>query len=507
MGRVLTNQTSLAYAIEASIGTLPGSPTWKRTQPNDITSFGSTISKVARDPISPDRQRQKGVVVDLDSAVEAEFDITQEAVKDVVEGFMFATAKYPTAGGAGQITPVQSGAAFQNLAALAAGPGYTHDAIAQAMAAGTLVFARGFTNAANNGLQEVDSGGSTTDTDIVGGAHVNETPGNQANAQLEVAGVRGATSDITWTNATLTLASTVLDFTTLGLSPGQAVHIGGLTSSNQFAGGVLLGRIVSIAANAIVFDKTSGTLAGDDAGTGVRVDLLFGAFIRNVAVTDSDFLERFFQWELALPNLEVPGPGDEYEYAKGNQANLLTMTAPLTDKATMTAAFVGQDTELPTTTRKSGAATPVLPVETAGFGTSSNIGRLRIQESDGTTITSCLTDLTWTLNNQITGEKCLGSLGALFLNNGNLLVDIEATALLTDSRLISAVRENRTMTFDVLMNNDDGGVLFDVPSLTLGNGEKELPRNESVRIGLSGEAFGDATLGYTASWSLFAALP
>ena len=143
------------------------------------------------------------------------------------------------------------------------------------------------------------------------------------------------------------------------------------------------------------------------------------------------------------------------------------------------------------------------------FGnTSSNIARLRIQESDGTTITSCLTDLNATLNNQLSGEKCLGNLGPLFINSGNILIDIEATVLLTDSRLISAVRDNRTMTFDTIFkNDDDGGIALDIPSLTLGNGEKELPRNESVRINLAGEAFKDATLGYTASWSLFSALP
>ena len=145
MGRVLTRDTTIAYAIEATLGVLPGSPTWKQTEPNDITAFGSTISKEPRDPITADRQRRKSITVDLDSDVEFEADLTQESAKDFLEGFMFASAKYPTGGGAGQIPPQQSGAAFENLAAVAATPGYSHDAIAQAYDAGTLVFARGFT--------------------------------------------------------------------------------------------------------------------------------------------------------------------------------------------------------------------------------------------------------------------------------------------------------------------------------------------------------------------------
>lgn len=506
MGRVLTNQVSLAYAIEASLGVLPGSPTWKRTEPNDITTFGATITKVARDPISPDRQRRKGTTTDLDSAVEYEADTTQDSIKDFIEGFMFASARYPHNGGTQQ-PPIQSGAAFQNLAA--DGTGYTHDALASGSAydTGALVFARGFVNAANNGLFEVAGGSTTTDTNIVGATQVAETPGNQANAQLEIGGRRGAVGDITWTQATLTIGSTVLDFTTLGLNVGQLLHLGGLTSANQFAGGVLFGRVRSVATNAIVLDKVTGTLTSDDTGAGLRIDILFGCWIRNVPVGDPDFLERSFQFELALPNLEVPGPGDEYQYALGNQANLLTVAAPLTDKSTLTPAFVGLDTQNPTTTRASGAATPVLPVETVAYNTSSNIGRLRIQETDGTEITQCFTDLTITLNNQITPQKCLGTLGAVFLNNGNLLVDFEATVLLTDSRLQSAVRDNRTMSFDLLLQNDDGGVNLDIPSLTLGDGALELPRNESVTISEAGEAFGDPSFGYTASWSLFPALP
>lgn len=511
MGRVLTNQVSLAYSIELSLGVLEASPTWKRVEPNDISTFGATITKVARDPISPDRQRRKGTTTDLDSSVEYEADTTLDSMRDFIEGFMFASARYPTAGGAGQVPPIQSGAAFANLAAVAATPGYSHDAIAQAMGAGTLVLARGFADDANNNasgsLQEVDAAGSTTSTPIVGGAQVDETPGNQANAQLEVGGVRGAIADITWTQATLTIGSTVLDFTTLGLNVGQLLHLGGLLSANQFAGGVLFGRVRSIAANAIVIDKPTGTLIADDAGAGLRIDILFGCFIRNVPVGDPDFLERSYQFELGLPNLQVPGPGDEFQYSIGNQANLLTVAAPLTDKSTLTPAFVGLDTPNPVTIRKAGGATPVLPVETVAYNTSSNIGRLRIQEEDGTEITQCFTDLTMTLNNQITPQKCLGTLGAVFLNNGNLLVDFDATVLLTDSRLQSAVRDNRTMTFDLLLQNDDGGVGLDIPALTLGDGALALPRNESVTISEPGEAFGDPSLGYSASWSLFPALP
>lgn len=509
MGVVKTNRLSLAYAIEQSLGVLPGSPTWKLLEPNDITTWGAQTTKTARDPISPDRQRRKGTTTDLDSTVEFEHDLTREVFLDFIEGFCFASARYPYSGGTDRLGPLQSGAAFNNLAADGdvTGDSFTHDAISTAMTAGRLLYARGFDTAANNGMKEVDSGSTTTVTEITTtSVLVDETPGNTANATLEIAGHRAATGDLVWTNATKTLSSTTLDFTTLGLSPGQVIHIGGLTSSNQFSEGVAYGRIVSIAANAIVFDKLSGTLAADDPGTGETVDLLFGAFIRNVTVTDSDFLERSFQFELAMPNLGSGG-ATRWQYAEGNYGNQVTFQLPLADKAIIEFGFVGTDTENPTSTQATGASTPVETVQTTAFNTSADIGRLRVQQTDETGLTTCFKNVSLTLNNQVTPEKCLGTLGATELNTGTYLVDVETQILLTNEDVISAIKDNETVMFDFIVKNDDGAIAFDIPSMTLGGGDLELPRNESVRVNMQGEAFRDATLGYTLGVSTIPAVP
>ena len=58
MGRVITNGTTLSFAREASLGTLPVEPQWFETEPNNITSWGTTISKEARSravPVAPPR--------------------------------------------------------------------------------------------------------------------------------------------------------------------------------------------------------------------------------------------------------------------------------------------------------------------------------------------------------------------------------------------------------------------------------------------------------------------
>lgn len=508
MGRVSTNLVSLAYSVEASLGVLAGSPYWKLLEPNNITAFGATVTKVARDPISPDRSRRKGVVVDLDSTMEFEHDLTREVFIDFIEAFSFASTRYPYVTGTQRAIVVRSGASpyGQSLEAVNSTSSFDHDSIGTGgYTAGRLVYARGFALAANNGIHEVDTGSSSTST-VVTSTLADETPGNTANATMEPAGVRAATGDLVWTNATKTLSSTVLDFTTLGLTVGQTIHIGGLTSANQFSEGVAYGRISSIAANALVFDKLQGTLAADDPGTGETVDLLYGGFVRNVASTDSDFLERSFHFEAVWPDLDDT-PADMYSYSKGNYANQVTFNLPLTEKATVEFGFVGTDTGNPTTTRETNAATPLQTVQTSAFGTSSDIARLAVEELDEDGLTTCFKSVSLTLNNQATPEKCLGTLGATFMNVGNYLVDAEMQVLFTNGDVIGHIKSNETVTFGFILKNDDGALACDIPAMTLGDGTLELPRNESVLINLAGEAFKDNVLGYTAAFSLIPAVP
>lgn len=494
MGRTLTNNFSLAYAIEQSLGVLPGSPTWKLLEPNEINTFGSTITTVARNPISKSRQRRKGAVTDLDSAVEFAADLTLEHFIDFIESFCFASFV-----GAEHTAPtaVTGGAT----------DAYTIPAISAALAQNTLVYGRGFSVAANNGLKLVDTGATTTTIPVTTDLE-DETPGATQNASVDVCGFRTATGDldVTVSAGVVTLTTTALDFTTLPIMVGQALWFGGDAAINQFstANNSGFARIVSIAANALVIDKTSQTWA-TEANTTQEVDIYFGRFVRNVSVDDSDYLERSFHFEGAYQNLGVSG--DEYEYAKGNYCNTVGFELPLTDKATATFAFVGTDTEPPTTTRETGAATPVVPVQTGAFNTSSDIARLRIQEADETGLSTDFKSLAFNINNNVSPEKVLGQLGAKYLNTGNFEIDIEAQLLFTNADVVDAIRNNTTVTMDFSIRNDDGAILVDIPSMTLGGGDREFPVNESILINTTAQAFGDTTLGTSLGVSLFPYVP
>lgn len=144
MGRVLTNNLSLAYSIEASREVLAALPIWKTLEPNKINDWGPKIKTVAREPISKTRQRRKGTIVDLDAAFGYDGDITLDVLRDFTEGFIFANAKGGTilrpasADGAGNYT-IPGGAVET----------YLH--------AEGLLYARGFAIAGNNGLKTIDT--------------------------------------------------------------------------------------------------------------------------------------------------------------------------------------------------------------------------------------------------------------------------------------------------------------------------------------------------------------
>ena len=227
MPRVLTNNSSLAYSIEASLG-VPGSA-WFLLEPNEISQFGAEITTVARDPISKTRQRRKGTVTDVDSGVGFVEDLTLSSFRDFIEGFVFATAINRDVTDIPVTAVVGAGTDAYTVASLVA-------AQAAKLNVGTLLWATGLGLSANNGLKQVDANIATsatsvsvTDPDIAPEAALAVPAG----ARISLAGYRIPTSaSVTWTwantakQATLALAAIGTNLTARGLTPGQTVHIG-----------------------------------------------------------------------------------------------------------------------------------------------------------------------------------------------------------------------------------------------------------------------------------------
>ena len=246
-----SNVTSLAFAEETSIGVLPVTPTWNPLEPNSYGDFGPEIETVAREPITSDRQRRKGVTVGLTANVAFENDITDTYLPLLMQGFMFADIREKV---------VLSASA-------ATGTGYTVAANGTDFVAGALLFAEGATIAANNGLKVVTA---STGTSV-------SVAGNSAETiaiTLREVGFEFASGDaeISVSGGLPSLITTTKDMTAFGLISGEWVFVGGDATANQFANAANIGwaRVKSVSANAIVFDKTDQDFFTDD-GSGKTI--------------------------------------------------------------------------------------------------------------------------------------------------------------------------------------------------------------------------------------------
>ena len=92
-----SNLTGLRYAEEECLKQLPGvggaDAIWFGLEPNSYSDFGGQITTVARNPINPSRQRQKGVVTDLEAAASFTMDLTGKNHLYMMQGFNFAHAR------------------------------------------------------------------------------------------------------------------------------------------------------------------------------------------------------------------------------------------------------------------------------------------------------------------------------------------------------------------------------------------------------------------------------
>jgi hypothetical protein len=97
-----------------------------------------------------------------------------------------------------------------------------------------------------------------TSVNVADGSLVDETP--PAGAKIQVVGHQAAQGDIdvSITGAFARYVSDVLDFTTLGLIPGEWIYVGGDASTNRFANEANNGfkRVRSISENELVVDKS-----------------------------------------------------------------------------------------------------------------------------------------------------------------------------------------------------------------------------------------------------------
>jgi hypothetical protein len=223
VSKIDSNFTGLRYAFETSPGVVATDAIWLPLEPNDYKDFGGDYKTKARNPINPSRQRKKGVITDLDASGGFSQDITAFNMQDILQSFFFAHLRrkhevaVPTVDGtANEYVPASGGDAY---------------------VAGDMLFAKGFTFTANNGLKDVSGtpGASTltvSDTGLVdegGSAGIVSYVGHKFGATAVSVDVSGNYPILVGTSVA---ASKVLTMSGVFVDT-ETVSIGGVTYTAQ----------------------------------------------------------------------------------------------------------------------------------------------------------------------------------------------------------------------------------------------------------------------------------
>lgn len=229
------------------------------------------------------------------------------------------------------------------------------------------------------------------------------------------------------------------------------------------------------------------------------VDMYFSSFVSTVAQDSPLYEATQLTFEARFNTDPVT-----YQYARAVQANQMTVNAPLSDKATVDMTFIADELQT------SDSALPGLErvdyTLNEALNTVTNISRVRI-DGVGTGKDNYFKDVTLIINNNAAGEKTLGNVGNTFTSLGDLEVTMNTEVVLTNSDIMLAIENNATVSFTLACKNNDGAVIFDIPTATISNGAKTLNRGEKVKIGTDLTGFLDDKFGYVLGVSLFHYLP
>lgn len=501
--KIDSNVTGLAYAEEETLKVLPGTDgdeaVWFGMEPNSYSDLGGEITNVARNPINASRQRQKGTVTDLDASGGLNSDFTKSNMQRLLQGFFFADARekpstLPLNGAQVVVTAVNGVNQYTAAAGLTV------------FKVGHLVLASDFGDAANNGMTQVTAVAAGLLT-VSKALTAEAAP--PAKAKVEAVGFQFPATDVSLvaTATSVKMVSAATNLTTLGMTPGEWIFIGGDSVGTSFASNAPgYGRIKSISATTVEFSETTFA-AVSEPGTGKTLRIFFGIVIRNEK-TPSLIKRRSYQIERQLGQDD---DGTQAEYLLGAIPNEFTLNVPQADKLNCDLSFVAMDNEFRTGLEgiKDGTRVDILGED--AYNTSSDIYRMRMNIVDPAAINNeslfgYVTEMTLAINNNVSPSKAVAVLGAFDATAGDFEFSGSVTAYFTTVAAVRAVRNNADVSINIIAASQNAGFAIDAPLVGLGGGRLNVEKDNAIMLPL--EAAGaENALGYTALATFFPYLP
>lgn len=273
-----------------------------------------------------------------------------------------------------------------------------------AFKAGHLALMEGFTSLNNAGVRRVASSSATSVVFASGSPILTDEPLPPQGAILKSVGFEGAAGDISCTATGL--ASTALNFTTLGLTIGAWLKIGGEAVATKFNTSAVnsYARITAISANAITLDNLPLGWAVD-AGAGKAIRIWFSDHVKNGITEISHDYEKSFQGQLS----------PQYQQFSQLVANTMELSVAPGDVAKISFNFVGRDySNSPTTID----ASPEAVLDETPFTGVANIARV-IEAGARISDANKATSFSMSINNNVNPRFALGDFTAFSVSVGD----------------------------------------------------------------------------------------
>lgn len=486
-----TNRVKLSKVRETTFGVTPTNPAFKTIRETS-SGLNANPKTVITNEIRSDRQVTDLILVGEDAGGDVGGELAfAVADDDLEEAFQGTWSNNPSITVATIDTEI-SDVSTTTLTVASGGAAFV---------AGMLTLTSGFTTAGNNKLERVNSSSGTT---IVYPAATFAAEAAQipVGACVRQVGFQGASADLAAvTSGGNGITSTLLDFTTLGITPGEWAKVGDGDNANcAFAGTVANNgkcRVSAVTTNKLSFDRVPAGWTAD-TGTGVTLRVFTADFLTNASTKRSNTFERQY-----LDHSPV-----DYEYLVGMTLNTFAVDAKQQAIATYTKNYIGQSATIGST-RKSGATDTAAPTYGV-LNTSTNVGRIGF---DGSLVTgpNFVLGASFSINNNIRAQLAVGSIGAVGTGNGEFTVTGTLETYFGDATIYNKIINNTLTSFDMSFGRSDGNretIQFDFPSIKLGSGSPSVSgKNADVQISAGFTAFMDATKLYTVSVGRFWYLP
>ena len=187
----------------------------------------------------------------------------------------------------------------------------------------------------------------------------------------------------------------------------------------------------------------------------------------------------------------------------------LAINIPSAEKVNIDMSFVALDNEQRTGLQGVKAGDRPTNVPEAFFNTSTDFTRIKLSLASGvnpTPLFAFATEMTLSVNNNVTPDKAIGVLGAFDTTAGTFEVGGNLTVYFADITAVQAVRNNSDVTLDIIMAKKNKALLIDVPLLTLGDGRLSIEQDASITLPLETMA-AESKFGHTLMFQSFPYLP